>query len=88
MHVEKHQVRLLDELLHAGAESRHGGSIKYSVVGGDTEVDGLCGLPSVSFRGTQVLDPFGVLVCLSNSDDGGLGAQDGRHEVSSAQVTN
>ena len=86
MHVEKHQVRVFDQLLHAGGEARARCPVNHPVVRADAEADivGLLDAEAVLVR--RIVDELGDAVCLPDRDYRCLRPQNGRHEVAATDV--
>lgn len=80
MHVEKHQVGVFDQSLHFGAEASNRRSIQDSMISANTEVDCLSRLESRPI-------PLSKSVGLTESNNRGLGSENRRHEVPTADVT-
>jgi hypothetical protein len=86
VHVQHHQVGVLDQLLHSGAEPGAGCTIDHSMIRAYAVVDGFSLLDSVAFRLRLVVDELSERVRLAYRDDSSLGPQDCRHEVATADV--
>mmetsp|Transcript_11920 Transcript_11920/g.15208 ORF Transcript_11920/g.15208 Transcript_11920/m.15208 type:complete len:218 (-) Transcript_11920:862-1515(-) len=86
LHIQHHEVGVLDELFEARAEPGAGGTIDDSVVGTDAEVDHVCLLQAVPVLSCLVVYQLSHSMGLADSDDSSLGSQDGRDEVAAADV--
>ena len=88
MHVEEHEVRVLNQLLHPLGKPRTGRSIDHSVIRTDAEADSVSFLDSNAIRVCIVVDKLGDPVGLSDRDNGSLRAQNRWNKVPSTDITN
>ena len=86
VHIQEHQVRVLNELLHAGSESGARRPINHSVVCTDAEVNLIGFLNTETIRFGIVVYKLCYTVGLADGDNCGLRAQDSWHEVASANI--
>jgi len=88
MHVEEHEVRVFDQLLHLDWETGNSGTIKHTMVSWNTKVNTVLRLPSVSVRVSQIVYVLGLSVSLTNSNDSSLRSKNSWDEVATTKVTN
>ena len=86
MHVEQHEIRVLDELLHSSAESGTGCTVDNSVIGRYAEVDGVHCLKAVTILASVIVDKLCNAVSLADCNNGGLWAQNSWDKVSASNV--
>jgi len=88
VHAEHHEIRILNELLESRTELCDGCPIDDAMIGADAEIDHVCLLDAVSILSRIVIDQLCHPVRLSNCNNRSLRAQNGRHEVATANIAN
>ena len=86
MHVQQHQVRVLDQQLHFCCESCAGGPVNDAMVSRDADRNHVGWLPSVAFFLLDIFHILGLLAGFANSYDSCLRSQDHRGGVGPSDV--
>ena len=86
MHVEEHEVRVLNQLLHPLGKPRAGRPIDHPVIRTDAEADSVSLLDSDAIRVRIVVDKLGDPMRLSDRDNGSLRAQNRWNKVPSTDI--
>ena len=88
VHVEEHEVWMLNQELHLCCESSACSSVNDAMVGRYAEGDGIGWIPSVSSFLAWIFNILRILACLTNRDDCSLGSQHYWRGIRSTDVAN
>ena len=86
VHVQEHEVRVFDQLLHARSKPCTCCAIDNSMVRADAKADLFRFFNSHAVWMSVVVDQLSDSMGLTNCNNGGLGSQDGRYEVSTTDI--